>query len=180
MATEEDRTETGVAGTAIAIGVAAMIAGSAALVGMARTEVQQYKEASGGFADLESVNKLRTEQLQQLTNAKLSIEKAKASTLEAITRDPAQASPWSSPQDLEVPPSGSATPAEPGDGGVAPDQTNDTAASEGVTGAAAGTSTPTATGTAAAETAAPRTTAAGTAEPGAETSPGATAAEPNE
>lgn len=94
MATEEDKTNTGIAGTAIAVGVAAMIAGSAALVSMARAEMDDMSEATQGYADLSSINSLKAEQAQKLSAAKVSIDKARAATLTALKRDPDQASPW--------------------------------------------------------------------------------------
>jgi hypothetical protein len=94
MATEEDKTNTGIAGTAIAVGVAAMIAGSAALVSMARAEMDDQSEQTQGYADLSSINSLKAEQAQKLSSAKLSIEKARASMLSALKQDPEQASPW--------------------------------------------------------------------------------------
>lgn len=94
MATEEDKTNTGIAGTAIAVGVAAMIAGSAALVGMARSEMDDQSAGTQGYADLSSINALKAEQAEKLQGAKLSIEKARAGTLSALKRDPDQASPW--------------------------------------------------------------------------------------
>jgi hypothetical protein len=94
MATEEDKTNSGVAATAIAVGVAAMMAGSAALVGMARSEMDVQKQDTQGYADLTSINTLKAEQAQKLVGAKTSIDKARASTLMALKRDPEQASPW--------------------------------------------------------------------------------------
>lgn len=94
MATEDDKTNTGIAGTAIAVGVAAMIAGSTAIVGMARTEIDQWSESSSAYADLASVKALKGEQAQQLASAKVSIDKARQLTLAGLKRDPDQASPW--------------------------------------------------------------------------------------
>jgi hypothetical protein len=94
MATEDDKTNTGVAGTAIAVGVAAMIAGSTALVGMARTEIEAVSDQSQGYADLNSVKDMKSEQGGRLTNAKLSIDKARQLTLSKLKSDPDQASPW--------------------------------------------------------------------------------------
>jgi hypothetical protein len=94
MATEDDKTNTGVAGTAIAVGVAAMIAGSTALVGMARTEVDEWSQGTQAYADLASVKALKSEQSQQLSGAKVSIDKARQLTLANLKRDPDQASPW--------------------------------------------------------------------------------------
>jgi hypothetical protein len=94
MATEDDKTNTGVAGTAIAVGVAAMIAGSTALVGMARTEIEQVSDQTQGYADLNSVKELKSEQDARLASAKLSIDKARQLTLSKLKSDPDQASPW--------------------------------------------------------------------------------------
>lgn len=94
MATEDDKTNTGIAGTAIAVGVAAMIAGSTAIVGMARTEIDEWSSSSSAYADLASIKTLKGEQAQQLTSAKVSIDKARQLTLAGLKRDPDQASPW--------------------------------------------------------------------------------------
>lgn len=94
MATEEDKTNTGIAGTAIAVGVAAMIAGSAALVSMARAEMDDLSEETQAYANLSSIKALKAEQVQKLSASKVSIDKARASTLSALKRDPDQASPW--------------------------------------------------------------------------------------
>src|SRR6187549_2490951 len=94
MATEDDKTNTGIAGTAIAVGVAAMIAGSTAIVGMARTEIDEWSTGSSAYADLNSVKTLKGEQASQLASAKLSIDKARQMTLTDIKRDSDKASPW--------------------------------------------------------------------------------------
>lgn len=100
MATEDDKTNTGIAGTAIAVGVAAMIAGSSALVGMARTQVDEVSQATQAYADLSSVNELKSEQAARLSGAKVSIDKARQLTLKALQGDAQQASPWSSKADV--------------------------------------------------------------------------------
>lgn len=116
MATEEDKTNTGIAGTAIAVGVAAMIAGSAALVSMARAEMDDLSQETQGYADLSSINALNAEQAKKLSAAKVSIDKARTSTLSALKGDPEQASPWtprsaslsaSSAAEVSAPPAGS-------------------------------------------------------------------------
>lgn len=94
MATEDDKTNTGIAGTAIAVGVAAMIAGSTAIVGMARTEIDEWSTGSSAYADLSSVKALESEQATQLASAKLPIDKARQLVLADIKRDADQASPW--------------------------------------------------------------------------------------
>jgi ABC-type lipoprotein release transport system permease subunit len=92
MATEDDNTNTGVAGTAIAVGVAAMIAGSSALVGMARTQVDEVSRNVQGYANLSAVKEHHSEQVSKLANAKMSIDKARQLT--SLKGDPEQASPW--------------------------------------------------------------------------------------
>lgn len=94
MATEDDKTNTGIAGTAIAVGVAAMIAGSSAIVGMARTEVAAVSADTHAYADLNSVKALNGEHAQRLTSAKLPIDKARQQALAELKRDPEGASPW--------------------------------------------------------------------------------------
>ncbi len=94
MATEDDKTNTGIAGTAIAVGVAAMIAGSSALVGMARTEVADVSSGTQAYADLNSMKALKSEQSQQLSSAKVSIDAARQRTLNDLKRNPDEASPW--------------------------------------------------------------------------------------
>lgn len=102
MATEDDKTNTGVAGTAIAIGVAAMIAGSSALVGMARTQIGEVSQGAQAYADLNSVKALNSEQHGKLNGAKVSIDKARQLTVAALKGDPEQASPWT-PKSAAVP-----------------------------------------------------------------------------
>lgn len=93
MSTEADKTNTAVIATMLALGAAAMLGGSAALVALARGEVQEYSENAAGFADLQSVAKLEAEHRQRLTGAKLPLAKAQAMVLAQIQRDPSSASP---------------------------------------------------------------------------------------
>jgi hypothetical protein len=112
MATEEDKTNTGIAGTAIAVGVAAMIAGSAALVSMARAEMDDLSEETQAYANLGAIKALKAEQVQKLSASKVSIDKARASTLSALKSDPEQASPWTP---KAPPPAASSAASESGD-----------------------------------------------------------------
>lgn len=136
MATEEDKTNTGVAGTAIAIGVAAMMAGSAALVGMARAEVKGLSQETQAYANLGAVKELNAEHAKKLTQAKVSIDKARASTLAALKADPNQASPWT----VQAPAAGEAESAASGAGAesAAPEGTSSEAAPETSAAAASG------------------------------------------
>lgn len=71
-----------------------MIAGSSALVGMARTQVDEVSRDIQGYANLSAVNQLKDEQASKLANAKVSIDKARQLTLASLQGDPEQASPW--------------------------------------------------------------------------------------
>lgn len=115
MATEDDKTNTGVAGTAIAVGVAAMIAGSFALVGMARTEVDQVSQNTQAYANLNSINELKSSQAAKLGSAKVSIDKARQMTLSMLKGDPEQASPWT-PKSVPVSTAGAGTDVAPSSG----------------------------------------------------------------
>ena len=93
MATEADKTHTGVIATAFAIGTAAMIGGSAAIVALARTELDDVGRNNQVYADLETVGNLKAAQRQQLQTAKVPIEQAKRDILAAVKQDPRAASP---------------------------------------------------------------------------------------
>lgn len=97
MSTEADKTNTAVIATMLALGAAAMLGGSAALVALARGEVQEYSEASDGFADLETVAMLEAEHRRHLAEAKLPLSKAQAMVLADIQKDPSAASPAVAP-----------------------------------------------------------------------------------
>ena len=93
MSTEADKTNTAVIGTMLAIGAAAMIGGSAALVALARGEVQERGERTETFANLGSVGELKSTQRKRLTESKLPIDKAESQVLAEIRSDPTAASP---------------------------------------------------------------------------------------
>lgn len=71
-----------------------MIAGSSALVGMARTQVDDVSRTVQGYANLSAVNQHKSEQTSKLASAKVSIDKARQLTLTSLKDDPEQASPW--------------------------------------------------------------------------------------
>lgn len=93
MSTEADNTNSAVIATMLAIGAAAMVGGSAAIVALARSEMKDNATEVQGFADLNSVRELKTEQRAKLESAKLPIAKAKTMLLADLARDPASASP---------------------------------------------------------------------------------------
>jgi hypothetical protein len=95
MGTEQDKTNAAVVGTMLAIGAAAMIGGTAALVAMARGEIHSYSEEQQGqgFANLSSASAVKAAQRQRLDTAKLPIDKAKAQVVADLQRNPRLASP---------------------------------------------------------------------------------------
>lgn len=97
MATEADKTNTAVIVTMFAIGAAAMLGGSAAIVGMTRSEVQNFGEETEAFADLNAIREMRKEQNKLLTEAKVPISKAEAMVLKQIKQNPNAASPFTPP-----------------------------------------------------------------------------------
>jgi hypothetical protein len=115
MGTEQDKTNVAVVATMLAIGAAAMVGGSAALVALARGEIRSHSEESQGFANLTTVHDLKASQHQRLDSAKLPITKAKAEVLATLARDPSAASP-PAPQPTEPQPA-----TTEGALGVAPD-----------------------------------------------------------
>jgi hypothetical protein len=131
MAIEQDKTNSAVVATMLAIGAAAMIGGSAAIVALARGEIQEYSEESQGFANLSSVKDLKAEQRGRLASAKVPLTAAKSQVLAELKRDPSSASP---------PPAATATAtAEAATSGTAP---VDTAAPAGGTAVPSGSSAP--------------------------------------
>lgn len=93
MGTEADKTNTAVIGTLFAIGAAAMIAGSAALVALARGEMEVANQELGGYADLRTVRDLKAKQRARLQQAKLPLAKAEGLVLKEIQANPSAASP---------------------------------------------------------------------------------------
>jgi hypothetical protein len=95
MGTEQDKTNAAVVGTMLAIGAAAMIGGTAALVALARGEIHSYSEdqQGQGFTNLAGVSALKATQRQRLDAAKLPIDKAKAQVVADLQRNPNLASP---------------------------------------------------------------------------------------
>jgi hypothetical protein len=106
MGTEEDKPNNAVLITIFVIGGAGMIGGSAAIVGMTRTEMDQQSFDLSAYADLDTVRELRDSQRKSLQEAKLPIDRARNALLVDINRNPRNAS-WATPE-----PSVSAT-AEP-------------------------------------------------------------------
>jgi hypothetical protein len=111
MAIEQDKTNSAVVGTMLAIGTAAMIGGSAALVALARGEIHDQSQQFEGYANLSSVKELEAEQQLRLTSAKLPIHEARARVLAELKQDPTKASPPApaTAADPTLAPSGSAT-----------------------------------------------------------------------
>lgn len=148
MAIEQDKTNTAVVATMLAIGAAAMVGGSAALVALARGEIRDYSQESEGYADISSVTALKAEQRQRLSSAKLPIDQARAQVLSDLKRDPSTASPPPAVSAAEpavsgtVDPAGSATApgssapqgAESGAAGTAPAGSAPTTPSTGAPG----------------------------------------------
>ncbi|HEX2734675.1 MAG TPA: hypothetical protein VHM70_23885 [Polyangiaceae bacterium] len=141
MGTEQDKTNAAVVATMLALGAAAMVGGSAALVALARGEIRDVSAESEGFANLESVHDLKAAQRARLSAGKLPIDKAKAMVVAQIKADPNSASPAPPPPPVEPAPSGSAdglTPAPSGSGEATPAPS----ASGGEAPAASGSSAP--------------------------------------
>jgi hypothetical protein len=77
MATEPDKTNNGVLGTIVAVGVFAMIAVSAAVTAMVRSEVSTAKAADGTVADLRTVRELKATQRSELAAGPKWVDKGK-------------------------------------------------------------------------------------------------------
>lgn len=101
MGTEEDKPNNPVLITIFVIGGAAMIGGSAAIVGMTRTEMEQQSFEMSGYADLDSVRELRDSQRKLLQESKLPIDKARDQLIADIKRNPRNAS-WATPEPTET------------------------------------------------------------------------------
>lgn len=114
MGTEQDKTNSAVIATMLALGAAAMIGGSAALVALARGEIRDFSQESQGFANLTAVHDLNAEQHKRLDSAKLPISKAKTDVVAMLQRDPSSASPAAPEPAASVDPaaSGSTVPAD--------------------------------------------------------------------
>lgn len=97
MAIQADKTNTAVIATMFAVGAAAMLGGSAAIVALARGEVRAAKEQNSGYADLSRIQELREQQAEQLSGAKLPIDKARSLVLQQIQHDSNAASPFTPP-----------------------------------------------------------------------------------
>jgi hypothetical protein len=97
MGTEEDKPNNAVLITIFVLGAAAMLGGSAAIVGMTRTEMDAQSQELSGYADLDSVRDLRATQNKQLREATLPIDKARETMLADIQRSPRNAS-WATPE----------------------------------------------------------------------------------
>jgi hypothetical protein len=112
MGTEEDKPNNGVLLTIFAIGGAAMLGGSAAIVAMTRTEMETQSFEMSGYADLDSVKDLRDAQRKVLREAKLPIDKARDELLGDIQRNPRNAS-WATPLPTEAPSASVSASADP-------------------------------------------------------------------
>lgn len=99
MSTEADNTNSAVIATMLAIGTAAMLGGSAAIVALARSEMQDNATENQAYADLNTVRELKTQQRARLDSAKLPIAKAEAALLADLARDPKLASPPAPPSE---------------------------------------------------------------------------------
>lgn len=97
MATEQDKTNTAVIATLLAMGAAAMLGGSAAIVGLARSETNDFSEKAQAYADLDAVGELKRRQREQLASGKLPISRAKTLVLAEVSRNPLKASPLTKP-----------------------------------------------------------------------------------
>lgn len=161
MGTEEDKPNTGVLVTLFVIGAAAMLGGSAAIVGMTRTEMAAQSDQLSAYADLDSVRSLRDAQQKVLREAKLPIDRARDELLSEIQRNPRNAS-WATP---ELAASATASAAAEGAGGAGG------AAAEGTAGAAAGGAAPDGAQPDAAETSAPPAAGGTTGAPAPEATP---------
>lgn len=97
MATEQDKTNTGVIATIVAVGGFSMIAVSAFLTAMVREEVDELSSAKGAYADLNTVRELKSEQREQLGAGPRWVDKAKGTVaipldqaMEAVTQEVAR------------------------------------------------------------------------------------------
>jgi hypothetical protein len=77
MATEPDKTNNGVLGTIVAVGVFAMIAVSAAVTAMVRSEVSTAHTIDGTVADLRTVRELKASQRAELSAGPKWVDKGK-------------------------------------------------------------------------------------------------------
>jgi hypothetical protein len=116
MGTEEDKPNNGVLITLFVIGSAAMLGGSAAIVGMTRTEMDAQRAGQSAYADLDSVRELSDAQRKALREAELPIDRAQLDLLADIQRNPHNAS-WATPVPTEE--AGGAGGASAGSGGQA-------------------------------------------------------------
>ncbi len=119
MATQSDQPNTGVVTTIVVIGVFAMIAISAMVTAMVRSENASLDERRPGNADLDTVAALDRSQLARLTAAPswiaepggkvaIPIDRAMRLVVEEYQKDPQAASP-PPPPGLVMPPPASAT-----------------------------------------------------------------------
>lgn len=99
MSTQADNTNSAVIATMLAIGTAAMLGGSAAIVALARSEMQSNATENQAYADLNTVRELKAQQRTKLDSAKLPIAKAEAALLADLARDPKLASPPAPPSE---------------------------------------------------------------------------------
>jgi hypothetical protein len=123
MGTESDKPNTAVVATIFAMGTAAMIGGSAALVGLARGEIDERRVETEGFANLQAIRELETEQRGLLSSAKVTISEAEKLVLAEIRRDPNAASPVPVATADAAPTATTAegeTPPDPAESGAAP------------------------------------------------------------
>jgi hypothetical protein len=122
MATEADSTNTGVVATIVIVGSFALIAISAMLTAMARTEKIELEKSRPTHADLQTVAALDTTQLAALTAAPRWIDKASGklaipidvamrAVVEEFRKNPQAASPPPPPGVVLTPPA----PAGPSD-----------------------------------------------------------------
>jgi hypothetical protein len=122
MATESDSTNTGVVATIVIVGSFALIAISAMLTAMARTEQIDLEKSRPAHADLETVAALETTQLAALTapprwidksagTLAIPIDAAMRAVVEELRKNPAAASPPPPPGVVLTPPVGPSDPA---------------------------------------------------------------------
>lgn len=122
MATQSDSTNTGVVATIVVVGAFAMIAISALLVTLVRSEESKLDESRPMHADLETVAALERAQLADLGAAPrwedqakgkvaIPIERAMKLVLKEYAKDPAAASP-PPPPGMVMAPTGGTVPGE--------------------------------------------------------------------
>jgi hypothetical protein len=97
MATEADNANTGIVVAAFGVGTAALIGGIAAIISLVRTEVNDLNDMESIRANHVAIGEMRKEQRTALQSGKLPIDRAAATVLDEIRKNPFAASPATQP-----------------------------------------------------------------------------------